>query len=77
MGFGCPKDEREILAESEPHKFLMPEPADMRYQWARVRLAAIDQEELAEIVFHAWRMAAPKGLARDVTLKRGFVILDD
>lgn len=77
MGFGFPKDEREALVEAEPHKFLMPEPVDMRYHWARVRLEAIDEDELAEIVFHAWRMVVPKGLARDVALKQGFVILDE
>jgi hypothetical protein len=77
MGFGFPKDERDALVEAEPHKFLMPEPVDMRYHWARVRLEAIDEDELAEIVFHAWRMVVPKGLARDVALKRGFVILDE
>ncbi|MFO7300712.1 MAG: MmcQ/YjbR family DNA-binding protein [Actinomycetes bacterium] len=76
MGFGFPKDEREALVKAEPHKFLMPEPADMRYHWARVRLEAIDEDELAEIVFHAWRMVVPKGLARDVALRRGFVLLD-
>lgn len=69
MGFGFPKD--------EPHKFLMPEPVNLRYHWARVRLEAIDEDELAEIVFHAWRMVVPKGLARDVALKQGFVILDE
>ncbi|MCO6502649.1 MAG: MmcQ/YjbR family DNA-binding protein [Acidimicrobiales bacterium] len=77
MGFGFPKDERDALVEAEPHKFLMPEPVDMRYHWARVRLEAIDEDELAEIVFHAWRMVVPKGLARDVALKQGFVILDE
>ena len=76
MGFGFPKDEREMLVGSEPHKFLMPEPADMRYHWAVVRLAAIDKDELAEIVFHAWRMVVPKFLVAEVAAKRGFVIVD-
>ncbi|HEX6947772.1 MAG TPA: MmcQ/YjbR family DNA-binding protein [Acidimicrobiia bacterium] len=77
MGFGFPKDEREALVEAEPDKFLMPLPVDMRYHWARVRLDAIDLDELAEIVFHAWRMVVPKGLGREIALKRGFVIVDD
>ena len=32
MGFGFPRDEREALVASEPDKFLMPRPSDMRYQ---------------------------------------------
>ena len=42
MGFGFPKEEREALVASEPDKFLMPGPSDMRYRWVQVRLAAID-----------------------------------
>jgi len=30
MGFGFPRDEREALVASEPDKFLMPRPSDMR-----------------------------------------------
>jgi hypothetical protein len=37
MGFGFPRDEREALVASEPDKFLMPRPSDMRYQWVCVR----------------------------------------
>ena len=40
MGFGFPRDEREALVASEPDKFLMPRPSDMRYQWVCVRLDA-------------------------------------
>ena len=35
----------------------------MRYQWLVVRLEAIDEEELRELVFDAWRMVVPKMLA--------------
>lgn len=38
MGFAFRREEREALVTSEPDKFLLPEPADMRYQWVRVRL---------------------------------------
>ena len=31
MGFRFPRDEREALVSSEPDKFLMPRPSDMRY----------------------------------------------
>jgi hypothetical protein len=59
MGFAFSKDERDALIASEPAKFLLPEPADLRYNWAVVRLAAIDHEEMTEIVFEAWRFVVP------------------
>jgi hypothetical protein len=63
MGFGFPKDERAALAAAEPGKFLMPLQSDMRYNWMRVRLAAIDQAEMEELVLDAWRMCVPKSVA--------------
>jgi hypothetical protein len=63
MGFAYPKDEREALIASDPEKFLMPKPADLRYNWVVVRLAAIDEEEMRELVMDAWRMVVPKSVA--------------
>lgn len=63
MGFAFPKEEREALIASEPDKFLMPKPADQRYHWVVVRLAAIDETEMREIVLEAWRMVVPKKVA--------------
>jgi hypothetical protein len=63
MGFAFPKDEREALIASDPEKFLMPKPADLRYNWVVVRLAAIDEEEMSELVVDAWRMVVPKSVA--------------
>ena len=60
MGFAFPKEEREALIGSEPDKFLMPERSDMRFNWVVVRLAAIDEVEMREIVLEAWRMVVPK-----------------
>jgi hypothetical protein len=60
LGFGYPRDQREALVTGEPEKFLMPEPADLRYQWVRCRLAAIDADEMRELVLDAWRMCVPK-----------------
>lgn len=65
MGFAFPKDERAALVESEPDKFLMPRQSDMRYQWVEVRLAAIDHEEMRELVLDAWRMVVPKRVAAE------------
>jgi hypothetical protein len=63
MGFGFPKEEREALVASEPDKFLMPRPSDMRYHWVVVRLEAIDLEEMRELVVDSWRMCVPKRVA--------------
>jgi hypothetical protein len=63
MGFAFPKWEREALVASEPHKFQMPGQADLRYHWLVVRLDAIDDEEMREIVLEAWRMVVPKRVA--------------
>jgi hypothetical protein len=64
MGFGFPKEEREAIVEAEPDKFVMPGTADLRYNWLVVRLAAIDDDEMTELVEDAWRMAVPKSVAR-------------
>lgn len=63
MGFAFPKDEREALVASEPEKFLMPKTADLRYNWVVVRLGAIDEDEMRQIVIDAWRMVVPKKVA--------------
>jgi hypothetical protein len=63
MGFAFPREEREAALETYPDKFLRPKPSDLRYRWLDVRLEAIDEEELRELVFDAWRMVVPKKLA--------------
>ena len=63
MGFAFPKDEREALVASEPHKFVLPRPSDLRYHWVVTRLGALDHDELGEIVHDAWRMVVPKRVA--------------
>ena len=65
MGFAFPKEEREGLISSEPEKFLMPKPSDLRYNWVVVRLAKIDEVEMREIVLDAWRMVVPKRVAAE------------
>ena len=65
MGFAFPKEEREALVASEPDKFLMPKQSDMRYHWVEVRLDAIDDAEMREIVIDAWRMVVPKRVAAE------------
>jgi len=63
MGFAFPKEEREALVASEPDKFLMPRPSDMRYRWVCVRLDSTDVDELREVLGDAWRMCVPKKVA--------------
>jgi len=63
MGFGFPRDLREALVASQPDKFLMPRPSGMRYRWVCVRLAAIDADELRDLLVEAWRMCVPKKVA--------------
>ena len=63
MGFAFPKEERDALVAGEPDKFLLPRPSDLRYNWVVVRLDAIDEDELRELVLDAWRMVVPKRVA--------------
>ena len=63
MGFAFPKDWREALVESEPEKFMLPKPADLRYNWAVVRLAALDADELRDLVVDAWAMVVPRSVS--------------
>jgi hypothetical protein len=68
MGFAFPKEWREVLVGSEPEKFLMPGRADLRYNWVEVRLAALDADEMRELVVDAWRMVVPKRVAEALEL---------
>jgi hypothetical protein len=65
MGFAFPKEERQALIDSEPHKFVMPKRSDQRYHWVVVWLDAIDDVEMREIVLDAWRMVVPKRVAAE------------
>jgi hypothetical protein len=62
-GFGFPKEERAALVAADAEKFFLPIPSDLRYNWVRVWLQAIDQTEMRELVVDAWRMVVPKRVA--------------
>jgi hypothetical protein len=62
-GFGFPKEERAALVAVDAEKFFLPIPSDLRYNWVRVWLQAIDQTEMRELVVDAWRMVVPKRVA--------------
>jgi hypothetical protein len=73
MGFAFPKELREALVESEPEKFSLPSQSDMRYHWVHVRLDAIDEEEMRELVEDAWAFCAPKSVAEEYAASKGYV----
>jgi hypothetical protein len=63
MGFGFPKEERDWLIGGSPDKFMQPEKSDLRYHWVLARMAALEEEEMRELVLDAWRMVVPKRVA--------------
>jgi len=65
MGFAFPKEERAALIAAEPDKFFAPVPSDERFNWVQVRLAALDHDELYELILDAWRMVVPKRVAAE------------
>jgi hypothetical protein len=42
---------------------MLPERGDLRYHWVLVRLAAVNEKEMHELVLDAWRMVVPKSVA--------------
>lgn len=62
MGFAFPKEERTALVASEPHKFHMPSPSDLRFNWVLADLAALEPAEARES--WSWTLGAwscPRG----------------
>jgi hypothetical protein len=66
MEFAFPREERQMLVETWPEKFMLPRPSDMRFNWVASRLAALERREMEEFAFDAWRMVVPKFLAAEV-----------
>jgi hypothetical protein len=58
----CPLEEKELLMEAAPHIYYE---TDHYKGWPAVlvRVAAVDEAELAHRVGRAWRLKAPKRLA--------------
>jgi hypothetical protein len=71
MGFAFPKEERPALIAAEPDKFVLPSRGDQRYNWVVARLAALDDQEMRELVVDAWRMCVPKRVAADWAAGQG------
>jgi hypothetical protein len=71
MGFGYPKEERDALIAAEPEKFFPPSKSDERYRWVQAWLAALDEDEMRELVTDAWRMCVPKKVRTEYDLRSG------
>ena len=63
----CDMGERELLMGAEPDTFFV---TDHYRDWpyVLVRLAAIEEDELREVLTDSWLMAAPKRLAATLEL---------
>jgi hypothetical protein len=72
MGFAFPKELRNALVESDPDKFSLPSKSDMRYHWVHVRMAAIGEEEMRELVEDAWAFCVPKRVAEEYAAAQGY-----
>ena len=64
MGFAFDKEERAALVAAQPHRFHLPRPSDLRFNWVEADLAALDRAEARELVVDAWRMVVPATLSR-------------
>ena len=62
MGLGFPKDWRDAAIASEPAKYELPQESDLRFNWIRVRLGALEHEEMVDLVEDAWALCVPKFL---------------
>ena len=59
MGFSFPKELREALVAAEPDKFMLPRQSDLRFNWVDARMAALDFDEMRELVLDAWETVVP------------------
>jgi len=73
MGCGFPKEFREAAVEAEPEKFALPSESDMRFNWIHVNLAALDKDEMRDLVEGAWSRAVPKYVAEEYAAAQGYL----
>jgi hypothetical protein len=62
MGLGFPKEWRAAAIESDPATYALPRPSDLRFNWIEVRLAALDHEQMVDLVEDAWALCVPRFL---------------
>lgn len=60
IGFSFPKEFRQALVESDPDTYFLPGASDLRFNWVCARLAALEHDELRELVEDAWSTVVPK-----------------
>lgn len=72
MGCGFPKEMRQAAVDAEPHKFELPGEGDMRFNWIHVRLDAIDEDEMRDLVEEAWSRTVPLYVAEEYGRRRGY-----
>jgi hypothetical protein len=73
MGCGFPKEFRVAAVEAEPEKFSLPSESDMRFNWIHVDLAALDAEEMRDLVESAWSGCVPQYVAREYAAAQGYL----
>src|SRR3954469_5634534 len=61
----CDEGEKDFLLRADPGKFFTVPHYD-GHASVLVRLAAVDRDELAELLTEAWRVRAPKRLAQSL-----------
>jgi hypothetical protein len=73
MGCAFPKEFREAAVEAEPEKFALPSESDMRFNWIHVNLAAIDADEMRDLVEDAWARVVPRYLSEEYAAANGYL----
>jgi hypothetical protein len=72
MGCGFPKEFRAAAVDAEPVKFGLPSESDLRFNWIHVHLAAIDADEMRDLVEDAWARCVPRFVAEEYAASRGY-----
>jgi hypothetical protein len=72
MGCAFPKEFRQAAVDAEPEKFSLPSESDMRFNWIHVSLAAIDLEEMRDLVEDAWARVVPKYVSEGYAAAQGY-----
>ena len=52
---------------------MLPRESDLRFNWAVVRVAAIDEKEMRDLVVDAWAIVVPKSVAAAYADREGQV----
>lgn len=73
MGCGFLKEFRQAAVDAEPEKFALPSASDMRFNWIHVSLAAIDADEMRDLVEGAWSRCVPKFVAEEYAREKGYL----